>query len=397
MKKIVVILTCLFLLNLLLVSSVDIVGTSQVVEVIRNWVNEEGSTGQDAIAIGISTASGVASVAIGTGSTASGPFSVAIASGQAGGSNSLAIGGGNIASGDYSVAFGSETVASGANSITMGYQSKASNDNAIAIGVMPKASGVASTAMGFGIEAAGESTFAIALNDQRGTIVSQPNTLSIMGGKLGIGKVDPQKELDVIGDIRASGSICGNEGCVGGGSGPLNLQFYDEYPGTDVLGISGDWRTAEDTGIEVCLYRHFGRCLTAFDYNNNEIGCNVKYSDGARLAVCERDENVIGTNKGFDSGDRSCFERSYGDCLRAFDDDGNEVGCNANATVVECENLLRPSLKLNGLIMLYKTDYPVPCKNNNNMKGSVYYDLSLNEPCYCTGVGWKQFDGGGSC
>ncbi|MCP4567196.1 MAG: hypothetical protein GY841_06425 [FCB group bacterium] len=41
------------------------------------------------------------------------------------------------------------------------------------------------------------------------------------------------------------------------------------------------------------------------------------------------------------------------------------------------------------------TDSPGPC--NETTRGSLYYDGSQNEPCYCDGSYWVQLDGGGLC
>ncbi len=41
------------------------------------------------------------------------------------------------------------------------------------------------------------------------------------------------------------------------------------------------------------------------------------------------------------------------------------------------------------------TDSPGTC--NATTEGRFYYDDSLDEPCFCNGSGWTQFDGGGAC
>jgi hypothetical protein len=41
------------------------------------------------------------------------------------------------------------------------------------------------------------------------------------------------------------------------------------------------------------------------------------------------------------------------------------------------------------------TDAPPAC--NAGMEGGMYYDDSQNEPCFCDGANWQQFDGGGTC
>ena len=52
-------------------------------------------------------------------------------------------------------------------------------------------------------------------------------------------------------------------------------------------------------------------------------------------------------------------------------------------------------LEISSVMRLTPTDAPGTC--NAGAEGSVYADNSLNEPCYCNGANWKQFDGGGNC
>jgi hypothetical protein len=92
---------------------------------------------------------------------------------------------------------GSQTTASGESSVAMGMLTTASGGSSTALGWKTIASGYSSTAMGLGIEASGYNSFAIALNNQTNTVVSQDNTMSIMGGKVGIGTVAPSEHLEV--------------------------------------------------------------------------------------------------------------------------------------------------------------------------------------------------------
>ncbi len=52
-------------------------------------------------------------------------------------------------------------------------------------------------------------------------------------------------------------------------------------------------------------------------------------------------------------------------------------------------------LRISSLMRLSPTDSPGTC--NAGWEGSIYYDGSLNEPCFCDGSNWRQFDGGGTC
>ena len=182
------------------------------------------ASGNSSVAIGKNTiASGGVSTAMGMGSTASEGGSTAIgyyttASGEystsmgwyttASGKTSTAMGAWTMASGQYSTAMGYHTTASGFNSTAIGNSTTASGSASTAMGVLTTASGSASTAMGRGIEAEGDYVVAISLNDdQSGTVVSQDNTMSIMGGKVGIATTTPQGTLDVNGSIYQRGTL----------------------------------------------------------------------------------------------------------------------------------------------------------------------------------------------
>ncbi|MBZ9577418.1 hypothetical protein KJA13_00045, partial [Patescibacteria group bacterium] len=131
---------------------------------------------------------GYNSMATGQGTTASADGSVAMGSGEGGigptasGLGSVAMGYGNVtASSNYAVAMGVGTAASGTASVAMGYETTAS--------------GPFSFAIGREIEAQGDYSVAIALSDQDGAVVSQSNTMAIMGGKVGIGTTTPDEIL----------------------------------------------------------------------------------------------------------------------------------------------------------------------------------------------------------
>ena len=126
-------------------------------------------------------------------------------SSKASGGTSTAMGSYTTASGEVSTAMGNVTMASGLISTAMGNGTTASGDFSTAMGNYTKASGSYSIAMGNGIEASGINSIAFALNDQTGTIVTQDNTMAIMGGNVGIGTVSPAEPLTVNGVIAATG------------------------------------------------------------------------------------------------------------------------------------------------------------------------------------------------
>lgn len=159
---------------------------------------------------------GAYSVAMGRNTTASSDYCTALGSdtkatevyataiGQrtvASGASSTAMGAQTTASGGGATAMGGSTTASGSKSTAMGYETIASGDYSTSMGRKTIASGEYSTAIGRGIEASGENSVAIALNNQSGTNVSQANTMSIMGGSVGIGTTTPNATLDIHGTV----------------------------------------------------------------------------------------------------------------------------------------------------------------------------------------------------
>lgn len=114
------------------------------------------------------------------------------------------------AGGRGSVAFGWHAFADGDYSFALGDLSYASNYYSFSFGDETQANGQFSYAFGKGIHADGTNTYAIALNDQTSTVVTQANTMAIMGGNVGIHTVSPAYRLDVVGDIRSTNKIFAN-------------------------------------------------------------------------------------------------------------------------------------------------------------------------------------------
>ena len=188
------------------------------------------ASGPAATAIGIETnATGIGAVAFGSRTTASGTMSTAMGSRTtAVGRYSLATGYETSASGHLSTTFGYKTEASAWTAVAMGDGTTASGVASTASGVSTTASGMYSTAMGYGIEAQGDYSVAIALNNQAGTIISQPNTMAIMGGNVGIDDPAPAYKLSVNGDTRISGDLY-VDGIIHGGEGPGPSNAVDDY------------------------------------------------------------------------------------------------------------------------------------------------------------------------
>ena len=53
------------------------------------------------------------------------------------------------------------------------------------------------------------------------------------------------------------------------------------------------------------------------------------------------------------------------------------------------------NLGMSGLLSLWSTDSPGTCDGTTT--GTVYFDATENEPCFCNGTNWVQFDEGSFC
>jgi len=102
-----------------------------------------------------------------------------------------------------------------------------------------EASGTCSTVMGRGIKANGDFSVAIALSDQDGLIISQPNTMAIMGGNVGIGTATPKGHLDIAGGVSIGNYAGVNAAPINGViiSGDVGIGVND--PGNFKLNVLG--------------------------------------------------------------------------------------------------------------------------------------------------------------
>jgi hypothetical protein len=162
------------------------------------------ATGNYAIALGYYTdASGGDSIAMGYYTDAYGSHSTAMgAFTNASGNSATAIGAFTDAYGDDSTAMGAFTNASGDTSTAMGYHTDAYGRYSTATGWYTNASGAISTAMGANIIAEADYSFGIGLAyDSTPPKITQPHTMAIMNGDVGIGTVNPENTLHVNGAI----------------------------------------------------------------------------------------------------------------------------------------------------------------------------------------------------
>lgn len=126
------------------------------------------------------------SMALGYSAHALGERSVALgAASRASGLAAVAIGGINSASGNFSMALGSNTTAEGISSTSMGSFTHAVGNYSTSLGANITVSSTAINSVGIGLGAA--------------STLDQPNTMAIMGGRVGIGTATPDRLLTLAG------------------------------------------------------------------------------------------------------------------------------------------------------------------------------------------------------
>lgn len=94
---------------------------------------------------------------------------------------------------------------------------------------------------------------------------------------------------------------------------------------------------------------------------------------------------VIGYNVDVPLGTAS-NQLNIGNTIYANTSTGN-VGIGTNNPVAK--------LEVSSVIRSTPTDSQGTC--SAAIRGGMYFDNSMNEPCFCDGTNWKQFDGGGIC
>ena len=249
---------------------------------------DDGNVGSYSFASGYNTtADGDYSTAMGGTTTASGDYSTAMGQGTtASGYSSTAMGYYTTASGTSSTAMGQSTTASGNYSTAMGLGSAASGYSSTAMGHYTTASGIFSTAMGREIEASGDYSIAIALNDQNGAVVSQANTMAIMGGSVGIGTTSPSAKLDIDYDESTTtvGSYYGlrldtdSTGVFATAASTTNI--YGLYADAAATGVSTDGAVNTYGGYFTAAGENTGAATTnAYGlYVNGATGADNNYS-----------------------------------------------------------------------------------------------------------------------
>jgi hypothetical protein len=241
------------------------------------WDN--GNVGLYSTAMGYATtASGGYSMAVGFRSKASGDWSTAMGyDTTASGETSTAMGTSTTASGSRSTAMGGSSVASGYGSTAIGWASTASGEKSTAFGYKTMAQAPYSMAMGTSINVGTTADHSIAIGlaaTASPSTISNPNTLAIMNGKVGIGVVNPSEALEVSGSVKAQSikfsdgteqTTAAPSGSSSGGVGALMYVYKTQSCPSGwtkhVIGVN----TVGATDVDAC-YRTQGHCLVMYVY-----------------------------------------------------------------------------------------------------------------------------------
>jgi hypothetical protein len=187
------------------------------------------------VAIGAGNRSeGYASLALGNATTASNLYAVSMGNfTDATGFGSLAAGNSTLASGTYSVAMGSNSTASGSVSFAMGSSNAASGSYATALGINNRSKGYGGTVVGLFNDTSDNAINSIFADNrifQVGNGMSnsmRSNAITVLqNGNVGIGELDPDKNLVVGGSIRLDNNNTNN-----GNLGSNALYFGDRFTG----------------------------------------------------------------------------------------------------------------------------------------------------------------------
>jgi len=255
--------------------------------------NEAHDTGSYAIG-SYNKAIGQGATTFGSYCLAQGDGSFAIGIGDTASANgALAMGYQNTASGPAATAFGNGTVASGPVATTFGSATVANGWNSIAFGNTTYAGGINSSVFGNNMTVNGNYSFGINLSTNP-SLLSQANTMAIMGGFVGIGTTTPARALEVFTNntITArfgrsnNGTIIefGNGGIIAGSISVSGITVsYNDFTGSHLANIKEN----ASTGI-----------LISMNGNNDYIDKVNKQGEiiyGAEISQKENASNILGS------------------------------------------------------------------------------------------------------
>ena len=242
-------------------------------------------------------------------------------------------------------------------------------------------------------------------------------------GKVGIGATSPEATVHVGDQSSLPGNVYGfthsmalestgsTNLIIAGTTGHLTLYDHDATAEDRAFLFRSDDGKLLVRAVDDDLSGTTQHELLTLDHSNGYVGIGTDSPDrtleifssatqSIPLDINSTHSNAVGIrllnrqpNKGWyfaTEGSNGDFElRDHGETitpLTVLQTSGNVgIGATSPATTLEVSNVLR----------LTPTDAPGTC--SGTLKGSMYFDDSLSEPCFCNGVDWVQFDSGSVC
>ena len=169
-----------------------------------------------------------------------------------------------------------------------------------------------------------------------------------------------------------------------GTSGVLGLGTNSDYGSFNIKNTNNSGAGRTSMGIEISNENYWAdiafKGLTSggdpiLKWRIGATGDTRAYADGGenKFYIFQNSNSSDGTVNGY----------------RMVIDDNGAVGINTTYPSAGV------NLEVSSIIKSTPTDSPGTC--NSNTEGGMYYDASMQEPCFCNATNWVQFDGGGNC